>query len=68
VEEFTLTSTGKFALVMNWSSPLNPYGEIENYQLRILRQDVRTNETSLGALQLTATAETQVEMTMCMHF
>ncbi len=61
VEEFILapTSPGNLTLTLTWEMPDRPYGQIENYQIRVLRENISGGEVP-HAIQVTVTSEMHV--------
>ena len=59
--ELTSTSSGVIRLVLTWKPPPRPYGKIENYQIRILRQSKKSNDVVKSAIQVATTFKEQVK-------
>ncbi len=61
VEKFILapTSPGNLTLTLTWEMPDRPYGQIENYQIRVLRENISGGEVPY-AIQVTVTSEMHV--------
>lgn len=60
VEEFALvTSPGNLTLTLSWGMPDRPYGQIKNYQIRVLRVNKSSDEVT-PAIVVTLTSPEQV--------